>query len=91
MNRQVEVTWRTLRTIAHSLMVHSRVLEAYMCFAFIYTEDHILPVLPIKDLINGDGKPTTPFKLTTGMKPSISNLRVLFFPCVVLKSTSHVG
>ena len=25
MNRQVEVTWRTLRTVAHSLMVHARV------------------------------------------------------------------
>ena len=25
MNRQVEVTWRTLLTIAHSLMVHARV------------------------------------------------------------------
>ena len=27
MNRQVKVTWRTLCTIAHSLMVHARVLE----------------------------------------------------------------
>ena len=26
MNRQVEVTWRTLRTDAHSLMVHARVM-----------------------------------------------------------------
>ena len=25
MNGQVEVTWRTLRTVAHSLMVHARV------------------------------------------------------------------
>ena len=27
-NEQVEVTWRTLRKISHSLMVHARVLEA---------------------------------------------------------------
>ena len=26
-NGQVEVTWRTLHTIAHSLMVHARVPE----------------------------------------------------------------
>ena len=26
MNGQVEVTWRKLRTVAHSLMVHARVL-----------------------------------------------------------------
>ena len=29
-NKQVEVTWRMLRTITHSLMVHARVSEAYI-------------------------------------------------------------
>ena len=52
MNGQVEVTWRTLRTIAHALMVHGRVPEDYVHFALIYTTDHIFPVLPIKDLIS---------------------------------------
>ena len=52
MNRQVEVTWGMLRTVAHSLMVHARVPELYVHFALIYTTDHIFPVLPIKDLIN---------------------------------------
>ena len=32
MTRQVEVTWRTLRTIAHSLMVDEIFLEAYNNF-----------------------------------------------------------
>ena len=49
MNGQVEVTWRTLRTIAHSLMVYARVPENYIHFALMYTTDHILPVLPIKE------------------------------------------
>ena len=60
MNGQVEVTWRTLRTIAHTLMVHARVPEIYVHFALMYTTDHIFPVLPIKDLINEDGDPATP-------------------------------
>ena len=90
-NGQVEVKWRTLCTIEHSIMVHARVLEAYIHFAFIYTTDHIFPVLPIKDLINKYVKTTMPFKLATGMKPSISHSRVLFFRCVVHKSTAHVG
>ena len=30
MNGQVEVTQRMLHTVAHSLMIHSRVLEAYI-------------------------------------------------------------
>ena len=90
MNGQVEVTWRTLCTVAHAIMVHARVPEVYVHFALIYTTDHIFPVLPIKELINKDGDPTTPNKLATGPKPSVSHLRVLFFPCVVRKATAHV-
>ena len=78
MNRQVEVTWRTLRTVAHALMVHARVPELYVHFALMYTTYHIFTVLPIKDLINEDGDPTTPHKLPTGTKPSVSHLRVYF-------------
>ena len=71
MNRQVEVTRRTLHTIVHSLMVHARVSEAYIHFELMYTTDHIFQVLLIKDLINEDGDPTMPFKLATGTKPSV--------------------
>ena len=56
----------------------------------MYTTDHIFPVLPIKYLINEDGDPTTPHKLATGIKPSVSHLCVLFCPCVVRKATAHV-
>ena len=63
MNGQVEVTWRTLRTVSHSLMVHARVTEVYVHFSLMYTTDHIFPFLPIKDLINEDGDPTPPHKL----------------------------
>ena len=59
MNGQVEVTWKTLRTIAQYLMVHARVLEAYINFGLMYTTYHIFTVLPIKDLINKYGDPTT--------------------------------
>ena len=79
MNGQVEVTRRTLCTIAHSLMVHVRVLEAYIHFSLMYTTDHIFTVLPIKDIINKDGNPTTPHKLASGTKPTVPHLRVLFF------------
>ena len=90
MNGQVEVTWRTLRTVAHSLMVHTRVPEVYVNFTLMYTTDHIFLVPPIKDIINKYGDPTMPHKLATGTKPSVSNLRVLFCPCVVRKATAHV-
>ena len=72
-------------------MLYAQVLEAYIHFTLMYTADHIFPVLTIKDLINEGGKLTTPFKLATGAKPSISHLRVLFCTCVLQKSTAHVG
>ena len=78
MNRQVEVTWRTLHTAAHALMVHARFPEVYVIFTLIYTTDHIFLVLSIKYIINEDDYPTTPHKLATGTKPSVSHLRVLF-------------
>ena len=70
MKIQVGVKWRMLRTIIHSLMVHMIVSEAYIYFTLIYTEDHISPLLPIKDLINEDDELTTPHKLATGMESS---------------------
>ena len=90
MNGQVEVTWRTLRTVAHALMVHARVPEVDVHFALMYTTDHIFLVLTIKDHINDYGDPTTPHKLATGTKHSVSHLCVLFCPCVVRKATAHV-
>ena len=56
----------------------------------MYTTDKIFPVLPIKDMINEDSDPTTPFKLATGTKPSVSHLCVLFCTCVVQKATAHI-
>ena len=89
MNGPVEVTWIMLHTISHSFMVHARVSEAYIHFALMYTTDHIF-FLPIKDLINEDDYPTTSYKLARVTKTSVSNFRVLFFPCVLQKSTAHV-
>ena len=89
-NIQVEVTRRTLRTIAHYLMVHARVPEAFIHFALMYIIDHILPVLPIKDLITKECDPTTPYKLETVTKPTVSHLGVLFCLFFVRKATAHV-
>ena len=72
-------------------MVHAKVLEAYIHFELMYTTDDIFPVLPTKDLINKDGKPTKQFKLARGHKHSVSHLHVLFCTCVVRKFTAHVG
>ena len=46
--------------------------------------------LSIKDLISEDGNPTTPFNPTIVTKTSVSDLRMLFCPCVLQKATAHV-
>ena len=84
------MTWRTLRTVARSLVIHDRVPEVYVHFALMYTTDNIFLVIPIKDLINEDGDPTTPHTLATGTKPSVSHVCMLFCLCVVLKATAHL-
>ena len=84
------MTLRTLQTIAHSILMRARVSDEYIHFALMYPTDHIFPVLPIKNLVNKDGEPTTPHQLATGNKPSVINVHVLYCQCVVLKATSHV-
>ena len=80
-NGQDEVTLRKLRTIAHSLMVHARVSEAYIHFALMYTTDHIFPILPIKDLINRYGDPKTPHTCNRYETYSMTFTRVFLYMC----------
>ena len=56
----------------------------------MYMTEHIFLVIPIKYLINEDGDTTTPHKLATGTKPTVSHSHVLFCPCAVRESTAHV-
>ena len=60
-------------------MVHARVPEVYVHFSLMYDTDHIFPVLTIKDLINEDGDQTTPHKIATGTKPSVSHFTCFIF------------
>ena len=71
-------------------MVNDRVMKVYVHFVLMYTTYHIFQVIPIKYLIKEDVDPTTPHKLATGTKSSVSHLLVLFCPCVVRKATTHV-
>ena len=71
-------------------MVHARVSNKYIYFSLIYTTDHIFPFIKIKHLVNQYGEPTTPHKLATGKKHSVSNLRVLFCSCVVQNENVHI-
>ena len=64
-------------------MVHAQVSDEYIHFASMYTTDHIFPVPSIKHLVNQYGEPTTPHKLATGAKPSVTNPHAILCPYVV--------
>ena len=66
-----------------------RFLYKYAYSELIYTTHHIFPVITIIYLVNQDGELNTPHKMTTGTEPSVSNIRVLFCACFVLKATAH--
>ena len=89
MNGMAEVTWRTIRSIAHSLMVFARVNDDYTHHALIFAAHHIIPVLPLKDLVNEQGDPVTPIELMTNKKAMIRHLRTLFCPCIIKKHTAQ--
>ena len=55
-------------------MLHAQFSEAYIHFSLMYMADHIFPALLIKGLINEDSEETKPFKLVTGMRPSLLHL-----------------
>ena len=88
MNGQVEVTWLTLRTIAHSIMVRTQVSDKYIHFTLMYMNDHILPGLPTRHLVTQDKKKYTT-QTENWKKYLVSKPHVLFFPCVVQKATAH--
>ena len=56
----------------------------------MYMTDNVFHVLPIKPLVNQDGETTTPHKMATGTKLSVSKLSLLLCLCVVTNSTAHV-
>ena len=88
---QVEETQRTLLKIAHSLMVHAKVLEAYTNIALMYTSYYILPVLPIKDLINEDDNKTTPLNLRQLQKLQYHSYLFYFFHVLYKKLIHMLG
>ena len=88
-NGQVEVACQTLRTISHSIMVTAWVSDEYIHFSLIYTTGRILPVLPIKHLVNQDGEPTTRHKMATVTKTSVSDPRIYSFH-VLYKRQLHM-
>ena len=92
MNNIAESTGKNINTIAHSQMNFERVEEKFNHFALINTAHVIMPVLPLRDLVNESGKQTTLVELMTGNKARISRILTLLCLVIVKKLTAqHKG
>ena len=81
MNGLAERSWKSIRELAFSMMVHAHVGDEFYDFAL----DHAWKVyncLPIKGL-EKDEVPATPYEMFFGSKPSLDKFRVLFCPIIV--------
>ena len=85
--------WSCMETVAYNCTLFYGTWDifgsVYSFFIHEYDRSYF-PVLSFKDIINEDREPTTPFKLVTGKKTSVSHLRMLFPPCISQKYTENV-
>jgi len=88
-NHFAERTWQSLRKLAQSMLVHARLPDMYMYHALLHA-CHVFNVLPLKDLVTGDGIITTPYELFVGSKPRVGHFRVFGCPCIAKKWTISV-
>ena len=70
--------------------MHTRVFDEYIHFEIMYMTAHIFPALTVNYLVNQAGEPEMSHKLSTSMKPSVSNICILFCPLVVQNATTHL-
>ena len=80
-NGLCERTWQSIRILAFAFLNYARVKNEFMTFALEHAWK-IFNILPIKNLVDSDGNPTTPFYLFYKVKPSVRKMRVLFCPVV---------
>ena len=81
-----EQHWATIQNMARKMLVHSRLSIRFFVLAAQYTY-HIRNVLPVKKLLNIDGKPTTPYELFHKKPPKIAQYRI--FGCSMINGQSQ--
>ena len=81
-NHFAERTWQTVNNMARSMIVHARLPDSFLYHAIRYASA-VFNILPVKGLVNKDGKSATPAELFHGVKPCIGDFRVFGCPCVL--------
>jgi hypothetical protein len=77
-----EWSWKTVSTMAWSLLVHARLPDTFWYHALKYTT-YIFNVLPIHGLKGELDLPSTPYELFYNKKPNISRFRIFGCPAII--------
>ena len=80
-NGLVERHWGTIAKLANTLLLHARLNRKFFYYAVKYAQ-YIHDVIPVRDLLDENGLPTTPYYLATGRKPAVKHFRVFGCPAV---------
>ena len=67
--------------IGNTILLHARLNGKVFYYAVKYVQ-YIHDVIPIKDLNDDKGFPTTPFSLATNRKPPIKHFRTFHIPAI---------
>ena len=80
----VERYWGTITKMANTMLLHARLNKKFFFYAVRYAQ-RIHDVIPVKDLIDNQGLPTTPYYLLSGSKSNVKYFRVFRCPAVFKK------
>ena len=83
-NGLVERHWATITKMANTMLLHARLNKKFFYYAAKYAQ-RVHDVIPVKDLIDDKGLPTTPHFLLSGSKPNVKHFRVFGCPAVFKK------
>ena len=88
-NGLVERYWYTITKWQNTMLLHARLNKKFFHYAFKYAQRVHDYVIPVKDLIDNKGLPTTPHFLLLGSKPNVKHFRIFRCP-VVFKNMNLV-
>ena len=80
-NGLVERHWGTIAKLANTLLVHTRLNRKFFYFAVKYAQ-YIHGIIPVRDLVDDDGLPTTPYFMATGRKSAVKHFKVFGCPAI---------
>ena len=80
-NGLVERHWGTVAKLTNTILLHARLNRKIFYYAVKYTQ-YIHDILPVRELFDADGFPTTPYDLATNRNPSSKHFKIFGCPAI---------